>query len=167
MDMNLEPSLDLDMSHRQYQSVMGAITSLDAKFTASLATGLASLNTAILALTEAHHKAALEQERRNSTFATQAQVDHIARSMDQFFTEAGGREARIRALENQIGRHEVLASSAAEREARLAALERRLAQDADHSFALSNSVIGYLVTALTTGFAVTVAFLLAHAAGVH
>jgi hypothetical protein len=131
------------MTDTQYDRVLDAIRSLDDKFTTALNTGLATLNAALLALSETHHRAQLEQERRNSTFATAEQVRQLTARVDQFSTEAGGREARI------------------------SQLEQRMLQGDDHDFLRQSSATGYLITALVSIAAVTLAFVLAHAAGVH
>lgn len=130
------------MSENQYERVLDAIHALDDKFTTALATGLAALNAAILALAETHHRAQLEQERRNSTFVTTTQHEALVRRIDEIATGAGSREARLASLEE---------SSRAE---------------ASNSFLHSSALTGYLITALISAGAVTLAFLLAHAGAI-
>jgi hypothetical protein len=159
--MNLEPA-EFSMSTHQYHAVMEAITSLDTKLTAALNTGLTALNTALVQLTEAHHRALLEQERRNSQFATLAHAEQLSRRVDSMADSAARREEQIKSL------REVLATTTLHHDQQIADIEKRLSQDADHSFLQTSNIVGYLATAIISGLAVTLAFLLTHAAaGVH
>ena|SRR5947209_2710906 len=127
------------MSESQYDRVLDAINSLDGKFTAALNTGLAALNAAILALTEQHHRALLEQERRNSTFITSPQHEALVRRVDDLASAAGNRDALLQSIEEQL----------------------KIGQE--QSFSLRSNLTGYLVSALLSGLAVTIGFLLTHA----
>src|SRR5438105_1344739 len=76
-----------EMTPRQYDAVLNAIRTLDDKFSLALTTSMNALNLAIVQLTEAHHKSLLEQERRNSQFATIDRVDAISRRLDDAIKE--------------------------------------------------------------------------------
>ena len=92
---------DTPMSNSQYEKVLEAINSLDGKFTTALNTGMASLNAAILTLTESHHRSLLEQERRNSQFVTVNRADALANRVDALETGRVTNAERIAALEGR------------------------------------------------------------------
>ncbi len=54
-----------------------AITTLKAEITAQIGAGLTALQIVITQLTETHHRALLEQERRNATFAPQTRLEEL------------------------------------------------------------------------------------------
>jgi len=54
-----------------------AITTLKAEITAQISAGLTALQIVITQLTETHHRALLEQERRNATFAPQSRLEEL------------------------------------------------------------------------------------------
>ncbi len=113
------------MTEGQYDRVLDAIQSLDDK-----------LSTFI----ESHHAALLDQERRNSQFASKQELAQLSRRMDDFSQGVGSREARIKSLED------------------------RISTESSNSFWRSANLTGYLVSALISGFAVTGSLILAHVA---
>lgn len=71
-----------------------AIGAMEKKLLDQFNTGLGQVNAALIRLQEATHVALLEQERRNSTFATRELADRLAGSIDALGRRQGELETR-------------------------------------------------------------------------
>jgi len=134
------------MTTDEYDSLITAISGLEGKLTA----GLQAVNISIATLTEMHHKAILEQERRNSSFATLERLDAVGRRVDELVAGFAARGERMDAAERQIARQESQLTQV------LDAMNAR-------SVSLLTSTSGWLVLAVITIGSNVLTFLLAHA----
>ncbi len=66
-----------DLSPVDDLRTLRAITALKAEITTQISVGLTALQVVITNLTETHHRALLEQERRNATFAPQSRLEEL------------------------------------------------------------------------------------------
>jgi hypothetical protein len=130
----------------EYDSLITAIAGLDRKLTS----GLESVTASMALLTEMHHKAILEQERRNSTFATLERLDGVVRRLDDLVAGYAARNERLEAMDRQLGRQDVQITQLAE------ALSTR-------SVSMLTSTTGWLVVALISVGTNILTYLLAHA----
>lgn len=134
------------MTADEYDSLISAITALDQKLTS----GLQAVTVSMSRLTEMHHKAILEQERRNASFATMERLDGVGKRVDDLVTGFASRSARLDALERQLSHQ-----------------EDQLTQLSDsvsnRSVGLLTSAAGWLVVALVTISSNLLTFLLTHA----
>src|SRR5579875_1862820 len=80
---------------RSMKAVIEAIATLDDKLSGQIQ----GVFTGLSELTEAHHRAVLEQERRNATFATAVRLDNLDNKISGFMQESGGRIAQFHALQ--------------------------------------------------------------------
>ncbi len=134
------------MTADEYDSLIAAISGLEIKLTS----GLQSVTTSIATLTEMHHKAILEQERRNSSFATLERLDGVVRRLDDLVAGFAARNERLDALDRQLNRQD----------AQIAQLTESVSS---HSVSTLTTATGWLVIALITVASNVLTFLLAHA----
>jgi|SRR5947209_13051933 len=127
-----------------------AISALERKLLEQLHTGLSSVNTALLRLQESSHVALLEQERRNSTFATRELVDRLAATMDTLARQQAQTDTRtgeaLRLVESVTGDLETLRHTVS-----------------DRNLAYIRAAAGFLASLLAVILAVTLTYVLAHA----
>jgi chromosome segregation ATPase len=123
------------------------IGELEQKLNATIAAGLSAVNLAIAQLTEAHHKSLLEQERRNSQFASRDRVDDVARRLDRTETQLADRSDRLGKIEQAIDN---LART-------IASLESKTSSQ---SLRLLGSASGYLVILIINMSSVLITYLL-------
>jgi hypothetical protein len=134
------------MDSTEYDSLISAISGLEQKLT----TGLDSVTTSIGRLTEMHHTAILEQERRNSSFATMERLDGVIRRLDDLASGFAARNERIEAMDRQMRRQEEQISGLAE-------------SISTRSLSMLTSTTGWLVIALITVGSNILTYVLAHA----
>lgn len=134
------------MTSDEYDSLIGAIAGLEQKLTS----GLQSVTVSIARLTEMHHQAILEQERRNSSFATLERLDSVVRRLDDLVAGFAARNERLDALDRQMGRQDT----------QIAQLTESMSARSTGLFA---STTGWLVIALITVASNVLTFLLANA----
>lgn len=127
-----------------------ALAATETRLMRALNAGLAQVTAAIAALTEMHHKAILEQERRNASFATQERLDSLAHRVDELNAALSARTARLEHIEAGMAR---LDRETADLQSQLTA----------RSVSILSSATGYLVTALLLVGSNLLTFLLAHA----
>jgi hypothetical protein len=97
------------MTPDQEKDIRSFLGELEQKLNATITAGLAAVNLAIANLTEAHHRALIEQERRNSQFAARDRVDDLARRLDRTegqLDRVGRLEAAIDKLAQSISQLE-------------------------------------------------------------
>jgi chromosome segregation ATPase len=115
----------------------------------ALSTGLDRVTAAIANLTEMHHKALLEQERRNAGFATIERLDMLNAKVETISGELRERKSRVDALEEHVTRLDTT----------LTATQTTLEQ---HSSGVLTLALNYVMMfAVSTG-GVMLAFILAH-----
>jgi hypothetical protein len=155
------------MANSEYSELFAALDRLEAKLTAALNTDLQAVNVAISALADSHHRALLEQERRNSSFADRDRVEQIATHVHTNANELLSMVHRVSKLEQcteiiqgDLGTLAPLKSVAD----RLTQLEEIV--EARHTLFTANT-IGYLVTFAAILVSAIVAFVLAHQAISH
>lgn len=129
--------------------VLKALSALEDKLMAAINSGLAAVNLALAHLTDMHHNAMLEQERRNSKFADRAHVDSLSRQMADISTEL---RSRVRQMERLEKSDQDLEKQ----------IDRLRDQVAKRSFTLLTGANGYLVTAIIVLSSVVLTFLLTH-----
>lgn len=134
------------MTSDEYDSLLSAISGVEQKLT----TGLQSVTTSIATLTEMHHQAILEQERRNSSFATLERLDGVVRRLDDLVAGFAARNERLEAMDRQIRRQETQISQLSD-------------SISTHSVNLLTSATGWLVIALITVGSNILTFILSHA----
>lgn len=81
-----------------------AIALSERRIMAALSTGLDRVTAAIANLTEMHHRALLEQERRNAGFATIERLDLLNSKVEAIGGELRERKSRVDALEEHVTR---------------------------------------------------------------
>ena len=134
------------MTSDEYDSLLSAISGMEQKLT----TGLQSVTTSIATLTEMHHQAILEQERRNSSSATLERLDGVVRRLDDLIAGFAARNERLEAMDRQIRRQETKISQLSE-------------SISTRSVNLLTSATGWLVIALITVGSNILTFILSHA----
>lgn len=134
------------MTADEYDSLIAAISGLEVKLTS----GLQSVTISIATLTEMHHKAILEQERRNSSFATLERLDGVIHRLDDLVAGFAARNARLDALDRQMNRQDAQIAQLAE-------------SVSSRSMSTLTTATGWLVIALITVASNVLTFLLAHA----
>jgi hypothetical protein len=134
------------MTTDEYDSLINAISGVEQKLT----TGLQSVTASMGTLTDMHHKAILEQERRNSSFATLERLDGVVRRLDDLVAGFAARNERLDALDRQLSRQD----------AQIAQLSESMSV---RSVGLFTSTTGWLVIALITLASNILTFILAHA----
>lgn len=134
------------MTSNEYDSLIDAIAGLEQKLTS----GLESVTASMTRMTEMHHKAILEQERRNSSFATLERLDGVVRRLDDLVAGFAARNERLDALDRQMNRQD----------AQIAQLTETVSA---RSVSTLTSATGWLVIALITVASNVLTFLLAHA----
>jgi DNA repair exonuclease SbcCD ATPase subunit len=149
------------MTNSEYVEIMQSLRSLEDKLTAAIASGLASVNLAITTLADQHHKAMLDQERRNSTFADRERVEFVARNTHE-------NASNLTALTLRVGKLERCCDALDTRieqcyDALNARIEQLSTQADNRSFSLLSGATGYLVSALIVTSAALLTFLLTHA----
>jgi len=128
------------------KAVIEAIATLDDKLSGQIQ----GVFTGLSELTEAHHRAVLEQERRNATFATAVRLDNLDNKISGFMQESGGRIAQFHALQAQVAEHAH----------QLAAMQ---AAAASRDLQGANQLTGWLVQALLILTSTILGFILYHA----
>lgn len=88
------------MTDPQVAQLLESIHSLETKLTATITANQASLVASISALTEAHHRSLLEQERRNAGFATRDDLSQVQNQIRDLATIAASNQARLKAVED-------------------------------------------------------------------
>lgn len=71
------------MTEPQSPAMLEAMHELETRVNATVAAGITAVTVSITAASDAHHKALLEQERRNSTFADRAHVDDLSSQLQR------------------------------------------------------------------------------------
>lgn len=69
------------MATDEYERMLAAVRELEQRLSAAITTGLQAVNLTIASLADQHHRAVLEQERRNGTFASRDRVDALAEGL--------------------------------------------------------------------------------------
>jgi len=126
-----------------------AIGSLEKKLLDQLNIGLSQLNAALIRLQESAHGALLEQERRNSTFATREWVDRVGEAIDGMARQQARHETRM-------GEAVRLAESAR------VEIEELKHTAADRNLAYIRAGASFLASLLAVILAVTLTYVLAH-----
>jgi predicted component of type VI protein secretion system len=134
------------MTTDEYDSLLSAISGVEQQ----LSTGLHSVTTSIARLTEMHHQAILEQERRNSSFATLERLDGVVRRLDDLVAGFAARNERLEAMDRQIRRQDTQISQLSD-------------TFSTRSVNLLTSTTGWLVVALITVGSNILTYILAHA----
>lgn len=134
------------MDSDEYASLISAISGLEQ----SLTTGLESVRASIARLTEMHHTAILEQERRNSSFATMERLDGVIRRLDDLASNFAVRSERLESMDRQVRRQEEQIAQITE-------------SISNRSVSLLTSTTGWLVIALITVGSNILTFILTHA----
>jgi hypothetical protein len=127
-----------------------AIGSLEKKLLDQLNTGLGQVNAALIRLQEATHVALLEQERRNSTFATREIVDRLAGTVDTLARQQARSDTRMSEMSRSS---DTFASE-------LDALKHATS---DHNLSYIRAAAGFLASLLAVILAVILTYVLAHA----
>jgi hypothetical protein len=126
------------------------MATLEKKLLEQLTTGLGQVNAALVRMQEATHVALLEQECRNSTFATRDLVDRLSGTVDT--------------MARQSARHDTRLSEIAHSTERLADdLETLKHTAADHNLSYIRAGAGFLASILAVILAVVITYVLAHA----
>jgi hypothetical protein len=126
------------------------IGNLEKKLLEQLTSGLAQVNGALVRMQEATHVALLEQERRNSTFATRDLVDRLAGSVDGLARQSAGHDTRLSEIAHSTER---LADD----------LESLKHTAVDRNLSYLRAGAGFLASILAVMLAVAVTYVLAHA----
>jgi hypothetical protein len=134
------------MTSTEYDSLIDAIAGMEQKLTS----GLESVTVSMARLTEMHHKAILEQERRNSSFATLERLDGVVRRLDDLVAGFAARNERLDALDRQMSRQDAQITQLAE-------------SVSTRSMTTLTTATGWLVIALITVASNVLTFLLTHA----
>lgn len=87
------------MTDSEINRLLQSIHDLETKLTAVIAANHATVMASFAAMTEVHHKAMLDQERTNSTFATRKEYHDQANSIQKNYVRIAELEARIKGLE--------------------------------------------------------------------
>jgi hypothetical protein len=127
----------------QEKDIRTMLIELEQKLQASITAAATALTVSIAQLTEAHHKAQIEQEKRNSSFAERGRVDDLARRLDR----AEGQLDRVGRLELAIDK---LVTSIDQLEAKTSA----------YSLKLLGGLTSYLILLLINMSSVIITFLL-------
>lgn len=127
-----------------------AIAALERKLVDQLNAGIGTLSAALTRLQESSHMALLEQERRNSTFATRELVDRLAATIDNLARQQSGTETRAaeaaRLAQSTSGELETLKTAVS-----------------DRSLAYIRAAAGFLASLLAMILAVVLTYVLTHA----
>lgn len=130
--------------------ILKAVQALEDKLTGVINAGLQGVNMAIAALSDQHHKALLDQERRNGLFAERQRVEDVARNVHELSNQLTGYLFRLSEVEKSTDR-----------------LDGRLLEVAEvtssRSFSLLSGISGYLVMLILMLCSNLLTFLLAHA----
>ncbi|HZU11414.1 MAG TPA: hypothetical protein VFB58_01125 [Chloroflexota bacterium] len=126
-----------------------AIASTETRLLRALNEGLQQVSSALTNLSEMHHRAMLEQERRNASFATVERLDALAVRVDSVNAALSGVCQRLENVEAGLARSERESSS----------LRRQLNESSVSSL---TTATGYLVTALLLIGSNILTFILAH-----
>lgn len=126
-----------------------AIASTETRLLRALSEGLQGVSAALANLSEAHHRALLEQERRNASFASVQRLEALAARVDGVNATLSALGQRFESVEAGLARAEQEAGS----------LRRQLTESRVSAL---TTATGYLVTALLLIGSNVLTFILAH-----
>lgn len=129
---------------------LDTIAALERKLLDQINTGLNGVNAILTRFQESSHVALLEQERRNSTFATRELVDRLAATIDTLARQQTQTDTRA-------------AEALRAAEAVNSELEALKVNAADRNLAYIRTAAGFLASLLAVILAVTLTYVLAHA----
>ncbi|GAC1637562.1 MAG: hypothetical protein NVS4B2_26410 [Chloroflexota bacterium] len=126
------------------------VQNLKGELSGSFQTGLSAVNLAVAALTEAHHRAVIEQEKRNAEFAQRTRVDELIGQVHGHSNRLSAIDMRLHLTTKQMDQ---LESCTNELDARMNAGNLDVTQRMDTAtISMLRGTLGYIVlSAITVG----------------
>lgn len=140
--------------------ILRAVKQLEDKLTLAIHTGLQAVYAALAQITERHHRAMLQQERRNASFADRDRVEALAHLVSSNTASISSLTGHLQELNTRIDK--LADQLTAHDEHRDQQTRELVALMNERSFSLFSGTTGYLVTALLIGSTAILTFILSH-----